>query len=83
VIDDNFDYKNTNLNKLTNEEIAAHKKKMDEKFNKNQLKPGDAGFVYDKRIEFTKKANNDDDEGENSWDEGGEDVDNYFDDDFM
>jgi hypothetical protein len=83
-IDDNFDYKNTNLNKLTNEEIAAHKKKMDENFSKNQLKPGDAGFVYDKRIEFTKKADNDDeDEGENSWDEGAEDVDNYFDDDFM
>ena len=57
---------------------------MDEKFVKNQLKPGDAGFVYDKRIEFTKKADNDDDEGDNSWDEGaGEDVDNYFDDDFM
>lgn len=71
------------MNKLTNEEIAAHKKKMDEKFNKNQLKPGDPGFVYDKRIEFTKKVENDEEE-ENSWDEGaGEDVDNYFDDDFM
>jgi hypothetical protein len=57
---------------------------MDEKFNKNQLKPGDPGFVYDKRVEFTKKANDDeDDEGENSWDEGADDVDNYFDDDFM
>ena len=62
---------------------------MDEKFSKNQLKPGDSGFVYDKRIEFTKKADNDDDEDEdegadNSWDEGAaEDVDNYFDDDFM
>ena len=29
VIDDNFDYQNTNLNKLTDAQIAAHKKKMD------------------------------------------------------
>ena len=54
-IDSNFDYANTNLNKLTQEEIAAHKKNMDQKFLKNQLKPGDAGFQYDKRIDFTKK----------------------------
>jgi centrosomal protein CEP19 len=53
-----------------------HKKKMDEKFHKNQLKPGDAGFEYDKRIDFTKKP-----AADTSWDEG--DVDNYFDDDFM
>jgi hypothetical protein len=25
---------------------------MDENFTKNQLKPGDSGFVYDKRVEF-------------------------------
>lgn len=31
----NFDYKNTNLNKLSNEQIAQHKKKMDENFHKN------------------------------------------------
>ncbi len=31
----NFDYKNTNLNKLSNEQIAHHKKKMDENFHKN------------------------------------------------
>ena len=30
---------------------------MDEKFSKNALKPGDAGFEYDKRVEF-KKGNN-------------------------
>ena len=61
---------------------------MDEKFLKNQLKPGDAGFQYDKRIDFTKKG-----AGvgarKTSWDEDeedeeeGDDVDNYFDDDFM
>ncbi len=53
---------------------------MDENFLKNQLKPGDPGFVYDKRIDFTKKPSKEG--GDNSWDEG-EDVDNYFDDDFM
>ena len=50
---------------------------MDQNFSKNQLKPGDPGFVYDKRVEFTKKAN---DKVDESWDEG---VDDYFDDDFM
>ena len=50
---------------------------MDEKFLKNQLKPGDSGFQYDKRIDFTKKKP----AADNSWDEN--DVDNYFDDDFM
>eukprot|EP00347_Sterkiella_histriomuscorum_P001504 403371780 len=77
---DKIDYSNYNLNKLSTEQIEAHKKKMDEKFSKNQLKPGDNGFQYDKRIEFkkadtTKKM-------DTSWDEG-EDVDEYFDDDFM
>lgn len=50
---------------------------MDEKFNKNQLKPGDAAFVYDKVIDFSKKQKG---EGDPSWDE---DVEDYFDDDFM
>ena len=65
------------MNKLSAVQIAEHKKKMDEKFLKNQLKPGDSGFQYDKRIDFTKKKPAVD----NSWDEN--DVDNYFDDDFM
>lgn len=53
---------------------------MDENFSKNQLKPGDAGFVYDKRVEFTKSNNNN--KMDTSWDEN-DDVDEYFDDDFM
>ena len=73
---DNFDYQNTNLNKLSDTEIAAHKKKMDEKFVKNQLRQGDAGFQYDKRVEFTNEERED-----GSWDE--DNVDEYFDDDFM
>jgi hypothetical protein len=46
------------------------------------LKPGDPGFVYDKRIDFSKGPKVDD-----GWDESddgndNEDVDDYFDDDF-
>ena len=52
---------------------------MDEKFNKNLLKPGDDGFQYDKRIEFKQDTGK---KMDTSWDEG-EDVDEYFDDDFM
>lgn len=81
-----IDYSTMNLNKLSTEEIAAHKKKMDEKFNKNQLKPGDAGFQYDKRVEFKKSAVTA--KQDTSWDEDedaeeDEDVNDYFDDDFM
>lgn len=83
------DYSTMNLNKLSTEQIAAHKKKMDEKFSKNQLKPGDQGFVYDKRIEFKKseggaaKQDTSWDEDEDNEEEEEEDVNDYFDDDFM
>lgn len=58
---------------------------MDKEFHKNQLKPGDSGFQYDKRIDFTKKKQP---AADTSWDENQDnddnlDVDNYFDDDFM
>jgi len=33
-----------NLNKLSDNELAKHKRAMDKDFNVNQLKPGDAGF---------------------------------------
>lgn len=76
---DNFDYNNTNLNKMSTEQIAKHKKNMDKEFVKRQLKPGDPGFVYDKRIDFNKKAGGGG--GDDSWDE--DNVDDYFDDDFV
>ena len=44
--------KSKNLNKLSDTELAAHKRGMDKQFEQNQLKPGDAGFVYDKVVEF-------------------------------
>jgi len=42
------------LNKLGDEELAAYKRAMDKEFEAKQLKPGDAGFVYDKVVDFTK-----------------------------
>ena len=46
------DYQTFDLNKLSPEEVQAHKNRMDELFNKHAKKPGDAGFVYDMRQEF-------------------------------
>jgi len=60
--EDEIDYNNTNLNKLSQEEVQKHKNKMDVLFNKNQKKPGEAGFIYDKQEEFAAT-------GENEWDE--------------
>jgi len=59
---DEIDYNNTNLNKLSQEEVQKHKNKMDVLFNKNQKKPGDTGFIYDKQEEFVPT-------GDNEWDE--------------
>jgi len=56
------DYSSTNLNKLSKAELDKHKQKMDVMFNKNQKKPGDKEFVYDKQEEF-------DPHEENEWDE--------------
>ena len=50
---------------------------MDKNFNANQLKPGDPGFEYDKRIDFTK-GGRDSPLGEDSWgeeSEGGDEKD--------
>jgi len=56
------DYNSTNLNKLSKAELDKHKQKMDVMFNKNQKKPGDSGFVYNKQEEF-------DPHEDNEWDE--------------
>lgn len=37
---------------MGNEIIDKYKKNMDKDFEKNKLKPGDEGYVYDKRQEF-------------------------------
>mmetsp|Transcript_27210 Transcript_27210/g.61733 ORF Transcript_27210/g.61733 Transcript_27210/m.61733 type:complete len:205 (-) Transcript_27210:122-736(-) len=46
------DYHEVNLNKLSTEEITAHKEKMDVMFFQNQKKPGDADYQYDKQVDF-------------------------------
>lgn len=57
------DYKLKNLNKLSDLELAREKQKMDIKFNENFVKPNDPKFVYDKVVDFSKQAKDD-----NSWD---------------
>jgi hypothetical protein len=78
-----FDYKNTDLNKCGDYELKRHKLNMDKGFSANSVKKGDEGFEYDKRVDFTAKA---DALVEDSWDEDmegeGQDDEDYFDDDF-
>lgn len=63
-----MDLHHADLNKLSDADLAAHKLAMDKDFNKNQLKPGDAGFVYDKVVDFSKQAGAGDLE-DDSWGE--------------
>lgn len=51
---DGVDYQNLDLNKLSDWEIRQHKQRMDKAYNKNIIRPNDPGFVYDKRINFSK-----------------------------
>ena len=80
-----FDYKNTDLNKCGDYELKRHKLNMEKGFSANAVKKGDSGFEYDKRIDFSKNASS---LVEDSWDEdmegddGQDDEDDYFDDDF-
>jgi len=48
-----FDYHNLNLNKLSSDEVQKHKSKMDILFNKNNSRPGDDDFEYDRQEEFS------------------------------
>jgi len=47
---------------MTDEELKKHKAQMDINFMKNQKKPGDEGFEYDKRETFIANQSNE-------WDE--------------
>jgi len=60
-----------NLNKLSDIELAKHKRAMDKDFNVNQLKPGDQGYQYDKVVDFGK-GGRDSPLGEDSWGEESE-----------
>ena len=69
-----YEYKNRNLNKLSDFELAKEKKAMDNKFNQNFVKPGDPNFVYDKVVDFSKVRKskelfNDDEDYSDDWDD--------------
>lgn len=63
---------NEDLNKLDDFELDKRKADMDKDFEKNRLRPGDNGFVYDKEVDFTGGKI------ESGWD----DEDEYSDPDF-
>jgi hypothetical protein len=60
--DESVDYNTFNLNKLTPEEVARHKEKMNSTFSKNVKKPGDPGYAYDVKADFKPSQ-------DNEWDE--------------
>ena len=70
-----YDYSKLDLNKLDDDQLKAHKKAMDEQYHKNIVRPGDAGYQYDKRTDYAalrKQAamnNNNGDDEEDSWDD--------------
>lgn len=84
-----FDYQNTDLNKMSDFMLNRHKENMDKDFSKNVIKPGDKGYEYDKRVDFKKASG-----GKADWDsdgdkeEGGAEgadkgQDEYYDDDYF
>ena len=69
------EYQNKNLNKLSDQELAKHKKAMDSKFEQNFVKPTDPGYVYDKVVDFSKSKGT-----KHDWDDEGNDDDEYSED---
>ena len=63
------------LNKVSHEELQAAKDAMKVDFVKNSLKPGDEGYIWDKRVEFNVEDNSEDD----SWDDDSEEDDDDYD----
>ena len=61
------------LNKVSQEELQAAKDAMKVDFVRNSLKPGDEGYVWDKRVEFEVNENSEDD----SWDDDDDDDEDY------
>ena len=48
----NFDYQNEDLNKLTPEEVQAHKDLMEKEYKKHYIPPDDPQFQYEKEESF-------------------------------
>jgi hypothetical protein len=63
------EYQNKNLNKLSDVELAKHKKAMDKEFDKNFVKPNDKNFVYDKVVDFGKSNEIGGQDDSDGWDE--------------
>lgn len=61
------EYQNENLNKLSDEELARRKRQMEKEFDKNFVKPGDAGFVYDKVVDFNNQPGGGDSDYSDDW----------------
>ncbi|CEM20295.1 unnamed protein product [Vitrella brassicaformis CCMP3155] len=59
------DFSHVDLNKVSAEELERAKGKMEESFLRNQVKPGDDGFVYDRRVDFDSRGEPPHDSG---WD---------------
>ena len=53
AVDDEFGVNgDEDLNKISVEELQRKKELMSEAFNKSLLRPGDAGYIYDKEVQF-------------------------------
>lgn len=50
---ENVDYNKTDLNKLSDEELKEHKKRMDEMYYKNYRDPKSKDFVYEIEVFLT------------------------------
>lgn len=50
--DSAVDLDSIDLNKVSDAELAMHKKQMDTQFFANRKIPGDADYVYDRRVDF-------------------------------
>lgn len=59
-------YNNLNLNKMSTDELKKHKQIMESMYQKNSVKPGDAGYKYDVQKDFRPSA-------ANEWDMDDED----------
>ena len=60
------------LTRCRKQTMSNERKKMEEQFVSQNLKPGDDGFVYDKQIEFPEP------QMESGWDSNQEDSDLEF-----
>ena len=61
------------LNKFNDQQLNAVKENMESEFVKNQVKPTDDEFTYDKRVDFGKPID------KSEWDESEEEIEEIID----